>query len=245
MPGTSDLVPLFTAPEGNGKGVTFRQGVIVSWDSQTAENIVNVGGSLLVNLPVLNTSEAAILTEGDVVGILVSGSTWGILGRFTIPGSDQAVTSIRAITDRIQAASDISGGSTTSTAFTDLTGSGVGPSVTMKIGASGRALAFWSAEIGQTVDYMELNTPHVSVAVSGATTVAATADNALNFNLRHPATGFLGEALSSFWIQSAVFHLFTGLNPGDNTFTMKYKNDTEIPSEAVNFQAREIAVFAL
>lgn len=245
MPRSSDLVPFLTAPPPSGKGVTFRQGVVISWDPDSAANVVQVGDSLLTNLPILNTSEASLLVPGDVVGILVSGSTWAIMGRFTYPGTPEAVSSIQSITSRIKASSDGSQGSRNSTSYGDLTGSGVGPAVTIRIGSSGRALVFWAAEIGQTANYNELNTPHVGVEVSGASSVAPDNANALNVNLRHPATGFLGEALSSFWIQCATFHLFTGLTPGDNTFTLKYRHDTMLPAGAVNFEAREIAVFAL
>lgn len=240
---SSDLVPLLVPAAG--KGVSYRQGVVVSWDQDTAENTVQVGGSLLENLPVLNTSEASILVPGDVVGILVSGASWAILGRLIIPGTPEAGTSIQSITNRIQAATDATSGSRNSTTFGDLTASGVGPAVTIRIGASGRALCFWGAEIGQTASYNELNTPHVGIQVSGASSVSPSLDNALNFNVRHPAAAFSGFALSSVWVQCATFHLFEGLNAGDTTFTMKYRHDTMLPAGSVNFSAREIAVFAL
>lgn len=244
MSRSSDLVPLLAA-QNNGAGVGFRQGVVLAWDQDTAENSILIGDAVINNLPVLNTSEASLLVPGDVVGVLTAGASWAIMGRLIIPGSPEAATSIRAITNRIQAAEDISGGSRNSSTFGDLTGAAVGPSVTVRVGSSGRVLAFWSAEIGQTAAYNTRNTPHVGVAVSGATTRAAEVWNALNFNLEHPSSGFSGYAVSSFWIQSAVFHLFTGLTPGDNTFTMQYRTDTMVPNAACNFSAREIAVFAL
>lgn len=245
MPRSDDLVPFLTSPPPSGKGVTFRQGVIIAWDPDTAENVVQVGDSLLENLPILNTSEASLLAPGAVVGILVSGATWAIMGRFTFPGTPEAVSSIQSITSRIKASSDSGVGSRNSTSYGDLTGTAVGPEVTIRIGSSGRALVFWGAEIGQSANYNELVTPHVGVEVSGATSIAANSENAFNVNLRHPGTGFVGEALSQFWLQAATFHLFEGLNAGDNTFTMKYRHDTMLPAGAVNFSAREIAVFAL
>ncbi|HEY3484350.1 MAG TPA: hypothetical protein VGK49_03150, partial [Ilumatobacteraceae bacterium] len=92
---SDDLVPLLA--QSPGPAVGFRQGVIVTWDQETAENTVLVGRSIMTNLPILNTSEAAILAEGDVVGILVAGATWGILGRFTIPGTPEAVSALSSL----------------------------------------------------------------------------------------------------------------------------------------------------
>lgn len=242
---TGDLVPLVVQAGGGGKGVGFRQGTVVEWDQDTAENIILIGDSLFENLPVLNTSEASLLVPGDVVGVLTSGSSWAILGRVIIPGSPEAASSIKAITNRIVAAEDVNTGTRNSTAWGDLTGASVGPSVTVRIGASGRALALWSCELGQTGNWQSKNTPHVGVAVSGASTVAATDANALNFNIEHPVSPAAGAALTSFWAQCSVFHLFTGLNPGETTFTLKYRHDGISPAGSVSFQAREIAVFAL
>jgi hypothetical protein len=235
---SDDLVPLLADPRNTAVG--FRQGVIIAWDPDTAENQVLVGDALMTNLPILNTSEAAILAAGDVVGILTAGRTWGILGRFTIPGTPEAVTGIQSITNRIQATADASGGTRNSTTYGDLTGSGVGPAVTIRIGSSGRALVFWSCELGQTGVLMTDLNPHVGIDVSGASTIAANAENALNYELYAPASGGFQS-----WIQMGTVHLFTGLNAGDTTFTMKYRHDTVVPNTALTFQAREIAVFAL
>lgn len=253
MTRSSDLVPLLAA-ENAGAGVGFRQGTIIAFDNETAVNLVQVGNSLLENLPILNTSEASLLVPGDVVGILTSGSSWAIMGRLVIPGTPEAASSIRSITNRIQAAEDGGNGYRTSTAWGDLLGgANVGPSVTMRIGSSGRALCFWSCELGQTlnstgatIDYVTRNTPHVGIQVSGASTVAAVDGNALNINLEHPGSGTTGFALTSFWLQAAMMHLFTGLNAGMTTFTMKYRHDNLVPStDRSYFNSRELAVFAL
>ncbi len=248
------LVP-FAGQPVTGKGVSYRQGVVVAWDQDTAENLILVGDTVLENLPCLNTSEASLLVPNDVVGILISGSTWAIIGRLIIPGSPEASSSIQSITNRIKAAEDSTDGSRNSTSYGDLAGTAVGPSVSIRVGSSGRVLCFWSAEIGQVVDSATENiiqyryriTPHVGVQLTGANSVAPDDFHALNFNLEHPGPGFAGEALSSFWGQVAMMHLFTGLNPGDTTFTMKYRHDGINPSASItsSFNAREIAVFAL
>jgi hypothetical protein len=79
-----DLVGLF-AP-ASGPGVGFRQGQIVAWNPQTGENVVNVGGTELSNLAILNTGEAIALKVGHVVGLLTMSGSWFIIGRITVPG---------------------------------------------------------------------------------------------------------------------------------------------------------------
>lgn len=253
---SDDLSTLFT-PQGQsgsgGNGVTFRQGVVVTWDQDTAENSVNVGGSLLVNLPCLNTSEASLIEAGDVVGILVAGATWAIMGRFVIPGTPEAATSIQSITNRIKASSDPFGGTRNSTSWGDLANVASGPEVTIRVGASGRVLCFWSCEMGQTLTtasggslvWMTRNTPHVGVQLSGANTQTPDDSRALNANLEFPAVGQANAAQALFWMQSSMMHLFDNLTPGDTTFTLKYKHDGLTPAAFSSFEAREIAVFAL
>lgn len=248
---SDDLVPLL-APD-RGKPVGFRQGVIVTWDPDDGSNTVLVGGTVVEDLPMFNTSEASLLAPGDVVGLITFGQSWAIMGRFVYPGTPEAVTAFRSVTNRIQAAEDVTNGTRNSTSWGDLTGTSAGPAVTVRIGTSGRALVFWSAEIGQItvgggiIQYSYRITPHVGIEVSGANTIAPNDANALNFNLEHPGPGFAGEALTSFWGQTGTLHLFTGLTAGLTTFTMKYRHDTINPSAGAtsNFQAREIAVFAL
>lgn len=79
---TTGLAPLFAneRPE-----VGFRQGVVIFWDEQSGQNQVDVGGTLLTNLPCLNIGDFVILQAGDVVGLLRFQSTYFILGRMILP----------------------------------------------------------------------------------------------------------------------------------------------------------------
>lgn len=85
-----DLVPLL-APAG--PGMTFGQGQVIAWDSETGANTIRYRGAELTDVPILNTGEAIALKAGDVVGLLsVPGSRPGvrsyyIQGRITVPGN--------------------------------------------------------------------------------------------------------------------------------------------------------------
>lgn len=81
---TDDLSTLF---EPAAPGVRFRQGTVLTWDSDTGENAIDLAGATLTDVPVLNTSEATALKEGHVVGLLGQGSAWFIIGRVTPPNS--------------------------------------------------------------------------------------------------------------------------------------------------------------
>jgi len=115
---------------------------------------------------------------------------------------------------------------TTSTTYTDL--ATVGPSVTMTTGTS--VLVIFTA--GAAKPGGSANTSLVSVAVSGATTVAATDGN--SGSASPPAAGFV------FAIPGMV--VLTGLTAGSNTFTLKYRLDG---GTTVNFFNRRISVFRL
>jgi hypothetical protein len=78
-----DIIDLFPKPE---PGVRFRQGTVLSWNSSTGENSIDVGGGTLANLPILNTGEAIALKAGHTVGLLTFNGSWFILGRITVPG---------------------------------------------------------------------------------------------------------------------------------------------------------------
>lgn len=108
---------------------------------------------------------------------------------------------------------------TTSTSYTDL--ATAGPAVTATIGSNGLALVC----IGALMDQSVADFANMSFAVSGASTIAAADNNAcLQYNTN--------DRVVSRNI------LLTGLTPGSNTFTMKYK----VGSGTGSFTYRTIAV---
>lgn len=96
--------------------------------------------------------------------------------------------------------------------------------MTVTIGANGLAFVEWSAGL-----YNVAGQKYVGVAVSGASTVAPND----NESIRNDASTFVG-------IQSRG-KLFTGLTPGSNTFTLKFRT----ASGTANFFSRNLTVIPL
>jgi hypothetical protein len=75
------------------------------------------------------------------------------------------------------------------------------------------------------------NTGYMSVAVSGASTVAASDNWAISYKSQAASDG----------VGISVAHRFTGLTAGSNTFTAKYRTTAGTES----FQWRDIIVIGL
>lgn len=244
-PMATDLSELFTpSPPGPAQDVRYRQGVVVAWDPLTAENQIDVGGTTLENLPILNTSEALLLAAGDVVGLMAAYSEGGavsyvVLGRLTVPGTASAATALQALTNYIYSATVPDFGSTTSGTFGDL--SPAGPEVTAFIRGSGKALVILGATVFVSVandaNAVLTRQPQMSFAASGANTIAADSDRALALTFAYPA------GPGSMGFQASRLVLVEGLSPGDTTFTAKYRS--AVNSLGVGWQNRNITVFAL
>jgi hypothetical protein len=96
---------------------------------------------------------------------------------------------------------------TTSTSFTDL--STVGPQVTLNTGT--KALITFAAGCFNSLGVS--NVAAIGFAVSGATTVAATMNNAV----------YLNQSTANYGLSAAYSFILTGLTAGSNTFTAKYR----------------------
>ena len=114
---------------------------------------------------------------------------------------DGLVTNLEALRGTAGAAVNTSE-TTTSTTFTDL--ATVGPAVTLDTGTS--AIVFIAAQVSNS----GANLSFMSVAVSGASSIAAAFDNVLMYH-----NGTSGAHHGSFGI-------LTGLTAGTNIFTAKY-----------------------
>jgi hypothetical protein len=117
-------------------------------------------------------------------------------------------------------------GTTTSASYSaTLTSGGTNPAVTVTTGTT--ALVHISARMNNTTN---ANPVYMSVAVSGATTVAAADDWCVTLE------NATSSADDNRW---GATHLFTGLTAGSNTFTLQYKRGT---GGTAGFAFRELVV---
>lgn len=117
---------------------------------------------------------------------------------------------------------------TTSVSYADL--ATVGPAVTAAIGANGMALVVVS---GWTSDTIATAMNYMAFTVSGATTIAALDTYAANIRVVDNIGGAINQITASY--------LVTGLTPGSNTFTAKYKTN----AGTATFADRKITVIPL
>ena len=215
---SDDLTPLLAAPVPADGAMRYGQGVIVAWDPNTFANTILWRGTTLTNLPVLSAVDALTYRPGDVVSLIGTGAgagTWAIFGRLITPGSGAAARAIDWMTgtlarqvsaqvfaDRVKSSTIATTESTTSVAFTDL--ATVGPTVTLDITDSGKALVFLSADLLAVSD-----NPAMSFTVSGATSLPADTHRKL----------WAGPGVS---LGVTRLISLTGLNPGSTTFRAKY-----------------------
>jgi hypothetical protein len=143
-------------------------------------------------------------TSGQILGIVLStngaSSTARAIRLFSAetPGTHPVPTSALVSTSQ----------TTTSSSYTDLTT--VGPSLTVNVSSSGTALVMLTAQLSNSnanrICYM-------GFAVSGASTVAASDAQSVS----------LTSASANATAQVTATYLVTGLTPGSNTFTAKYR----------------------
>lgn len=197
-----DLAPLLRRKPPPGVG--FRQGVILTWDTTNASNTVQVDGQMLTDLPILNTSEALLLTAGSVVGLLTSGGSWWILGRITVPGTADAVATLGS---GIQVASV---GANFGPLTNDVLALNSGPEITTTILSTGRA--YVTGASGMDLDLGDgADLRIVGSGPSGETWVSDSrllGDNFLSGTS-------VGGTIS---ISASTSYMATGLTPGVWTF---------------------------
>jgi hypothetical protein len=135
-------------------------------------------------------------------------------------------TGPNAITTRVPSQASIATAETTTSAsYTDL--ATVGPRITVTTGTI--AFCWFAASHAHNAND---NETACSVTVSGASTVAA------SNSWEHSVDGIT----AGNFVRGASFHIFTGLTPGSNTFTMKYRLGV---SGTATFRDREMGVLPL
>jgi len=215
---------LTAAPAGPAQPMSYRQGTIVEWNPLTAENKVNVGGTIVEDIPILNTTEALLLSPGAVVGLMIVGSTWAIIGRLIVPGTPDAASALNAVlTD---SADVFTLETTTSDTYTDLTTEG--PTLPdVIVGASRRLLVLVSTEIrGIALQGASIRSAggFMSFDLAGATTQAASDANCAEAFIRYNDSPDTFGTDIELRISATRAVLLTGLNPGSHSLTAKYRS---------------------
>lgn len=255
--GTDDLAPLLM-PEA--QPLQYAQGVIKSWHPDTFENVVDVHGNDLENLPVKSSVEALTYQEGDTVILARWPSsrggtgTWWIDGRAVIPGTGRGEEAIAFMTTTLGAAvaksviassifSAVNDGNQDvnypSGGFVDPDSGTPGPTIAdVEIGDSGRALVQLDSAIFPNEPTSGAVSAQFGVSVSGATTLLANPDRAISM------VQFAG--VGTIACQCAGTILLTDLNPGLHTFTGKYLADviSGTPPASARFNDPTITVTA-
>jgi hypothetical protein len=202
------------APSG-GADLAQYQGKILSWDELTGLNSVLVNGAAISNMKVVQSGIGLQYQPGDAVLVGKRMSQWYILGKVAAPGAGAA----NQIASALVAASE----STASTSYADL--ATVGPVVTVYIGSSARCMVTVSSTISSLANAGTATQQWIggnaSFAVSGASTIAPSSD----FYVGGETWYATASAPVGFYLGGSRTTLLTaarGLNPGLNTFTMKY-----------------------
>lgn len=250
---TPNIASLFSpAPERGAFDVRYKQGEIMEWNPVTLQNTVLVDNiTLMFDLPVLGVAEAASYEVGTVVGLHLighpsKGQTWAIVGRFVTPNTPGASDAISDMSSRTKSNTVPVQENRTLTTYGDLTT--VGPSVTIVVGPSGRLLVFITSQMQQ--QHLIANPVAVggfiTVEFTGANVIApTTADDTLNgianLSISRPSDG--GTLAMVYQVTANAHAVFSGLNPGETTLTMKYANAPGSPS--CDFGRRTVTAMAL
>lgn len=177
-----------------------------------------------------NVNAGGTLTAGKVIegagstDVAVSTLTASVVKMTSGAASAATAGTDYIVPTSLSAATVSSDETTASTAYADL--ATAGPSVT--ITTTGTTAIVWLSALEYKTSVG--NTAYLSVAVSGATTVAANDTNAV--------AG--GSYLSTTYVPLSRVLILTGLTPGSNTFTLKYRVD----GGTFHYDKRSLAVFA-
>jgi hypothetical protein len=245
---SDDLAGLFAAPQAKpSQSIRYRQGTIISFNPVTLANTVDVGGTVLVNLPLLGVGEATLLVPGSVVGIVSIGSdaagsdTWAILGRLVVPGTAQAGDAVSLLNARTKTAQVLDDEVTSSGSYTDL--GAFGPTVDVMVGPSGRLSVTIGAIIGiSCAGTSDGRGGFMSYQVSQGGTAIGPVDDANCTALQTSYSSAPVGYTVLYYVATSRQSVLSGLTPGlVYTLTAKYK----CTGAAAEFMDRSISVTVL
>lgn len=245
MTSADDLGALFDPPPpGPAMVVSYRQGVVVEFDPNTLANKVDVGGTVLDDLPLLGVGEARLLVPGSVVGIQSATSargaaTWAITGRLVFPNTPDAGQATSLLNSQVISASVAAEESASSLLYDDL--ATVGPEVEVNVGASGRLLVLITTQI----NWIDTDT---TTAEGGFATIEMSEGNTMDpVTAEEKLVALLVFGISPIGtlliVNSATATCtFEGLTPGLTKLRMKYRCGGSVPA---SFARRTLVVVAL
>lgn len=225
-----------------GDPISFRKGTILAYDQFTGDNLIDVGGSQIQDVPVLGVAEAATYVTGANVGILVvdtgGSQSWFIIGRIVRPNTQDYVDAVNRLSnsfysDQVDTATD-----TTTTSFGDLTT--FGPRVLPIVKSSGKLLVLVSSVIiANDTDVANggLMTVEVFNSDGGGIVWGAGTLPDVGYYYSDNATHALGDSMEA----SRAF-LITGLTPGNYQVTAKYRSQG---TSLTTFSFRNVTCVAL
>jgi len=206
-----------------GDPISFRKGTIISYDQNTGDNVVRVGDTEVVDLPILGVAEASTYAPGSSVGILVADSggsqSWFIIGRIVRPNTDDYIDAVNRLSNSFYADQVDTSSDTMSTSFGDLPT--FGPIVTPTVKSSGKLLVIVGCVIIAN-DTDLANGGLMSVEIkdpSGSVLYTAGSLPNTGFYYSDNAVHAIGDAFEA----SRVF-LVSGLDAGIHTVTAKYRS---------------------
>jgi len=220
--------------------ISWRKGTIVSYDQTTGANVVEVGGTNVVNIPIFGVAEAASYVAGASVGIMVvdtgGSQSWFIAGRIVRPNTSDYIDSVNSLSNSFYSDQVDTSTDTTSTTYGDLTT--YGPVVRPIVKSSSKLLVFVSSVIIAN-DTDIANGGLMSVQIKDATGAivygAGTLPN-VGYYYSDNATHALGDSME------ATRAFLVALAPGQYEVLAKYRSQG---TSLTTFSLRNITCVAL
>lgn len=226
----------------------YGQGKVIAWNPETFENIIEWNGQSLHDLPVVGSTDALSFRPGQFVALHSVDSSgalgvtqWWIAGRLIVPGegnAEQVVSFMRGqlareisaeiFADRISNDYDEFVAERNLNTWGDPTnGADPGPSVTVNVSDAGRALVMVGCNtISSTLDSASVLGNQgglIGVEVSGDTTLIPDNNRVLRSTMFKYNDGGAVTLVDGVRVISTLSFSFpVEVNPGENTFTMKY-----------------------
>lgn len=219
------------APPTGDSDVALHTGKILTWDRQTGVNTVDVSGTVLSNLDSLQGGLPNSYTPGDVVLLARKQSRYFIMGRVA------SATGLAGSAPESNVNNNSIVEYTTNTLWADLPAPNITPSVTVYIGSSRKALVLWQSQI-----HAQSGAGYVAWGISGAST--ALPGQFSNTYTRAGTWRSLADPTIITYDTVMGMYLAT-VNPGLNTFTMKFQTEMFSAAGLVTIQEPGIVVIPM